>query len=61
MACGTVWVLKLLTDLLVLRDAHDLHGLQSLSEEVLVMLARDGQVAVGNKAVVVVALQTQLG
>ena len=45
------------TDLLVLGDAHDLHGLQRLREEVLVLLARDGQVAVGNKAVVVVALQ----
>ena len=49
------------TDLLILGDAHDLHGLQRLREEVLVMLARDGQVAVGNEAVVAVALQTQLG
>lgn len=48
-----------LTDLLVLRDAHDAHGLQGLNEHVFVLLSRDGHVSVREEAILVVALQTQ--
>ena len=44
------------TYLLFFREAHDSHGLHGLGEDVLVLLARNGNVAVGEEAVVIEAL-----
>lgn len=49
-----------LTDYLVVGEAHDVHGVQGLLEVVLVLLARDGNVAVGQEAVTVEALEKQV-
>lgn len=51
---------KIITDSLLFRDAHDLKGIHSLSEQVLVLLARNCHVSVGQEAVLAVVLQTQL-
>lgn len=48
------------TDLLVLWDAHDPHGLHGLLEQVLVLLPGDGDVPVGQEAVFVVRLQQEV-
>lgn len=48
-----------LTDLLLLRDAHDPHGLHGLQVHVSVLLSRDRDVPVGQESVLIVALQTQ--
>ena len=37
-------------------ERHDVHGLHGLLEVVLVLLARNGNVAVGEEAVVIEAL-----
>lgn len=49
------------TYLLFFREAHDSHGLHGLGEDVLVLLARDRHIAVGQEAVVVVSLKAQFG
>jgi len=41
-------------------EAHDVHGVQSLLEVILVLLAGDGHVAVGQEAVVAEALEEQV-
>lgn len=41
--------------------AHDVHGLHGLLEVVFVLLARDGDVAIGQETVVVETLQKQVG
>lgn len=48
-----------LTDLLLLRDAHDPHGLHGLQVHVSVLLSRDRHVPVGQEPVLVVSLETQ--
>ena len=50
-----------LTQDLVVGKAHDVHGLHGLLEVVLVLLARDGDVSVGQEAVAVEAVQQQVG
>lgn len=45
---------------LLMGEAHDVHGIHGLLEVVLVLLARDGNVAVGQEAVAVEALQEQV-
>lgn len=49
-----------LTDDLVVGEAHDVHGVQRLLEVVLVLLAGDGNVTVGQEAVVVEAFEEQV-
>ena len=48
-----------LTDLLLLCDAHDPHGLHGLQVHVSVLLSRDRHVPVGQEPVLIVALETQ--
>ena len=50
----------LLTDYLVVGEAHDVHGVQSLLEVILVLLAGDGDVTVGEETVVVKVLEQQV-
>ena len=53
-------VLKVcLTDLLILGDAHDPEGLQGLREQILVLLPGNGDVPVGEEAVVVVIFKEE--
>lgn len=49
-----------LTDLLVFGDAHNPHGLHGLLEQVLVLLTGDGDVPIGQEAVLVVWLQQEV-
>lgn len=49
-----------LTHLLILWDAHNPHGFHCLLEHVLVLLPRDGDMAVGQEAVLVVRLQQEV-
>lgn len=48
-----------LTDLLILGDAHDPHGLQGLCEQILVLLPRNRDVPVGEETVVVVIFKEE--
>lgn len=50
----------IVTNLLILWDTHDLHGLQGLCKQVLVLLSRDCNVPIGKEAVVVVIFQEEL-
>lgn len=49
----------MVTDLLVLWDAHDPHGLHGLCEQILVLLPGNGDVPVGEETVVVVILEEE--
>lgn len=40
-----------------MREAHNMHGLHGLLKVVLVLLARDGNVTIGEEAVVIEALE----
>lgn len=42
-------------------EAHDMHGLHGFLEVVLVLLARDRNVSIGQEAVVIESLQEQIG
>lgn len=48
------------TQNLLMGEAHDVHGLHGLMEVVLVLLARDWDVAIGQETIVVEALQQQV-
>ena len=50
----------LLTDNLFMVEAHDVHGVHGLLEVVLVLLTGDGNVTVGQEAVVVEAFEEQV-
>lgn len=50
----------ILTNLLILRDTHDLHGFQGLCEQVLVLLSGNCDIPVRKEAVVVVIFQKKL-
>lgn len=41
-------------------EAHDVHGLHGLLEVVFVLLARNGNVSVGEEAIVIEALQQEI-
>lgn len=41
-------------------EAHDVHGLHGLLEVVFVLLARNGNVSVGQEAIVIEALQQEI-
>ncbi len=49
------------TDSFLFWDAHDLKGVHGLCEQVLVLLARNRHVSIGQETVFAVILQTQLG
>lgn len=48
------------TSCFLFRDAHDLKGVHGLSEQVLVLLARNSHVSIGQETVLTVILQAQL-
>lgn len=58
--CRRAHLEALLTDYLIVGEAHYVHGLHCLLEVVLVLLARDGEVPVGQEAVVVKAFKKQV-